>query len=290
MGLHLKFNLVLLVVFALGMGGSYYVGRRILYENAHQEVVRNAALMIDMAAAVRSYTVNEVKPHLELQLKRNFLPQTVPAFAATETFAGLAKKYPEFSYKEATLNPTNPRDRAVEWEVDLINELRKNPELKQISGFRDTPTGQFLYIAHPIQISNPACLECHSIPSAAPASMIARYGDANGFGWQLNDIIGMQVVSVPTAVPLKNAEQALRTFLVSFTAIFITIFLILNVLLRFLIVRPIIKLSNMADAVSMGDFSAPELPEKGRDQISRLAQSFNRMRRSLVKAMQMLEE
>jgi protein-histidine pros-kinase len=46
----------------------------------------------------------------------------------------------------------------------------------------------------------------------------------------------------------------------------------------------------MADAVSLGDFSEPEFPEKGRDQIARLAQSFNRMRRSLVKAMQLLEE
>ena len=30
----------------------------------------------------------------------------------------LLKSYPDFSYKEATLNPTNPRDKAVEWEED----------------------------------------------------------------------------------------------------------------------------------------------------------------------------
>jgi protein-histidine pros-kinase len=290
MGLHFKFNLILILVFSLGIAGSYYTGREILYKNAREEVIRSAALMLDMAAAVRNYTVSQVKPHLELQLKRNFLPQSIPAYAATETFKGLGEKYSEFSYKEAALNPTNPRDRAVDWEADLINEFVKNAELKEIAGLRDTPRGQSLYITHPIRITDPACLECHSVPSAAPPSMIARYGEANGFGWQLNDVIGMQIVSVPTSVPLKNAEAALRTFMISFAALFIAVFIILNLLLRFLIVRPIIKLSHMADAVSLGDFSEPELPEKGRDQIARLGQSFNRMRRSLVKAMQLLEE
>jgi protein-histidine pros-kinase len=290
MGLHFKFNLILILVFSLGIAGAYYAGHKILYENAREEVIQSAALMLDMAAAVRDYTVSQVTPHLELQLKRNFLPQSVPAYAAMETFKGLGEKHSEFSYKEATLNPTNPRDRAVDWETDLINEFVKNAELKEITGLRDTPKGQSLYIAHPIRITDPACLECHSIPSAAPRSMIARYGEANGFGWQLNDVIGMQIVSVPTSVPLKNAEAALRTFMISFAALFIVVFLILNLLLRFLIVRPIIKLSQMADAVSLGDFSEPELPEKGRDQIAQLSRSFNRMRRSLVKAMQLLEE
>jgi hypothetical protein len=45
-------------------------------------------------------------------MDKQFLPQTVPAYAATETLAQLRKKYPNYDYKEATLNPTNPRDRS----------------------------------------------------------------------------------------------------------------------------------------------------------------------------------
>jgi hypothetical protein len=43
---------------------------------------------------VRSYTVDKVRPHLIGQMDRQFLPQTVPAFAATETLNELRKKYP----------------------------------------------------------------------------------------------------------------------------------------------------------------------------------------------------
>ena len=72
----------------------------------------------------RNYTNTQVKPLLETQLKYKFLPQSVPAFAATEQFNELRKKYPDYAYKEATLNPTNPRNRATDWEVDVVNVFR----------------------------------------------------------------------------------------------------------------------------------------------------------------------
>jgi protein-histidine pros-kinase len=48
------------------------------------------------------------------------------------------------------------------------------------------------------------------------------------------------------------------------------------------------RLSQAADRISTGDFSEPEFREQGRDEIAVLGTSFNRMRRSLEKAMQML--
>ena len=49
-----------------------------------------------------------------------------------------------------------------------------------------------------------------SAPGAAPASMVAQYGPANGFGWQLNEVIGAQIVSVPLGVPLERVIDAVR--------------------------------------------------------------------------------
>ena len=45
MGLRLKFNLVLLLVFAAGMAVSAYVSHRLLNDNAKQETLRNACLL-----------------------------------------------------------------------------------------------------------------------------------------------------------------------------------------------------------------------------------------------------
>ena len=101
------------------------------------------------------------------------------------TFKNLHVKYPDYTYKEATLNPTNPQDRASDWEVDIINGLRDHPDQKQIIGERETPTGQSLYFASPIVAAH-SCMECHSTPSAAPKAMLSVYGDANGFGWKEN--------------------------------------------------------------------------------------------------------
>ncbi|HNO88666.1 MAG TPA: DUF3365 domain-containing protein, partial [Rhodocyclaceae bacterium] len=199
------------------------------------------------------------------------------------------KKYPNYAYKEATLNPTNPRDRAADWEADLVNTFRNTADSKEIAGERDTPTGRALYIAHPIRIESPACLACHSTPEAAPASMIKVYGTANGFGWKLNETVGAQVVSVPMSVPLENAAQAFRTFMTSLAAVFAAVFVVLNLMLSWLIIRPVSQMSDAADKISTGDFDQPEFPEQGTDEVAVLASSFNRMRRSLEKAMQMID-
>lgn len=289
MGLRLKFNLVLTLVFAAGIAVSAWVSHELLQRNAKQEVLRSAGLMMEASLSIRGYTVSQVKPHLVDKLEATFLPQTVPAFAATETFNALRKKYPDFTYKEATLNPTNPRDRAVEWEADVVNAFRTNAALPELAGERDTPAGRMLYLARPIQIKDPACLACHSVPAAAPASMIQLYGEANGFGWKHMEIVGAQVVSVPMALPVKNANDAFMVFMGSLAAIFLVVFAVLNVMLSMLILKPISTLSASADKVSTGDFNVPEFPTKGGDEVAALAVSFNRMRRSLQKALKLIE-
>src|SRR5436309_3136540 len=172
MGLRLKFNLVLLVVFAMGLAITAYVSWSLLQKNAREEVVRNADLMMEAALAIRAYTVDQVRPQLDLQLMRVFLPQSVPAYAATETLSQIKKKYADYSYKEATLNPTNPRNRAADWEADLVHEFKDKAQLTEMIGERDTPTGRSLYIARPIKITNPACLPCHTTPETAPPTMV----------------------------------------------------------------------------------------------------------------------
>lgn len=289
MGLRLKFNIVLALVFAAGMAVSAWVSHELLQSNAKQEVVRNANLMMEAALAVRGYTVSQVKPLIEHQLAEKFLPQSVPAYAASETFNSLRKKYPDFTYKEALLNPTNPRNKAVEWENDIVNNFRATNASAEISGERDTPVGRMLYIARPIQIKDAACLACHSVPAAAPASMVKLYGDSNGFGWKHQEIVGAQVVSVPMALPIKNANDAFITFMGSLAAIFLVTFIVLNVMLSVMIIRPIATMSKSADRISQGDFNVPEFG-KGRDEIATLGTSFNRMRRSLQKALKLIEK
>jgi protein-histidine pros-kinase len=239
--------------------------------------------------AVRAYTSDQIRPLLETQMKYTFLPQTVPAYSATEVLATLAKSFPEYTYKEATLNPTNLRDRAVDWEADIVNRFRNQPSQKEFIGERESGTGRALYIARPLRITNPACLACHSTAEAAPRTLIDKYGSSNGFGWQLNEVVGAQVVSVPMSVPLARAEHAFRIFMGSLVGIFIAIGIVLNAMLYLLVIRPVTELSKLANRVSLGELDAPPFPAGRRDEIGTLAQSFTRMRHSLDQAMKMLE-
>lgn len=289
MKLLVKFNLIYVLVFALGVGVCGYVARNLLVGNAQQEVLDQARLLIDKANAVRSYTSGQITGLLQTQMKYEFLPQAVPSYSATEVLASLQQKYPEFYYKEATLNPTNPRDRAVGWEVDVVGQFRNSADLKEFVGERDTPVGRSLYIARPLRITNPACLVCHSSVEAAPKTLVDKYGPANGFGWNLNEVIGAQIVSVPLDVPLKRAERSLTVFVGSLVGVLLAVGVVLNLMIWMIVVRPVTRLSALADRVSQGDLEAPDFKTGGRDEIAVLAQSFSRMRASVVQAMRMLD-
>lgn len=288
MGLLVRFNLVLVGVFLAGLAATAALSRQMLEDNARAEVIEEARLILDAATAVRAYTVDHVRPHLAPLMSEVFLPQTVPAFAATETISRLRRHYGDYSYKEATLNPTNPRNRTADWEADVVQQFRQYPDKEELIAERESAGGRSLYIARPIEVSNPACLQCHGTPSAAPPSMLKVYGDANGFGWHQGEVVGAQIVNVPMAVPLAHADRTFTTFMVSLTAVFGVVFLTLNLMLGWLILQPIRRLSRAADRISTGDFSEPEFAESGRNEISLLGASFNRMRRSLEKAMQMI--
>jgi HAMP domain-containing protein len=289
MKLLVKFNLLFLAVMVLGLLGSGFIIRNLLQENAKEEVLNNGRLLMEKALAVRAYTSGQITKLLQTQMKYEFLPQSVPSYSATEVLGTLLSKYPEFGYKEATLNPTNPRDRAAGWEIDVVNQFRNNAELREAFGQRDTATGPSLWIARPLRITNPACLECHSSVEAAPKTMIDKYGPANGFGWNLNEVIGAQVISVPMSLPLQRAERSFKVFMLSQVGVFVVVGIVLNLMIWLVIVRPVTKLSSLADRVSQGDLEAPEFDGRSRDEIGTLAASFSRMRASVVQAMKLLD-
>jgi len=152
-----------------------------------------------------------------------------------------------------------------------------------------TPTGKSVYLASPLRAKK-TCLECHSTPDVAPVAMIKQYGSANGFGWKENEVIGAQIVSVPVSLPEEMATRAFRQLIISLAAVGVVTLIVLNLVLFVTVVRPVTQFAWSADRISKGDMEVPELPIRGRDEISMLAGAFNRMHRSLSAAMRMLED
>lgn len=305
-----KFSLIFAIVFGFGLAAAAWLFRGSLQDNAREQVLYHAQIMMETALAMRNYTTEQIRPVVndltqpykaksddvfsklcarDMAAKHVFRPQTVPAFAATEIFNYLRKKYPDYFYKEASLNPTNPRNRVVDWEEDIIKVFRNRPELSLLDGERDTPMGRSLFLARPMRAGK-SCLECHSTPGDAPQDMVQLYGPANGFGWKENEIIAAQIVSVPVALPVEMANRSFRRILISLMAVGLLTLLVLDALLYVTVVRPVSRFAARADEISKGNMEVPELPVQGRDEISVLAASFNRMHRSLAAAMKMLEQ
>jgi HAMP domain-containing protein len=288
-----KFNLILLIIFGAGGFVISQLAYSFLIGNARREVLKEAQLMMASAKSVRDYTATDLSPLLQQNPghRVHFLAETIPFYGATTTFNSLRKDNPDYAnytYKEAALNPTNLEDRAADWESDVISELR-NHGAEQIINERQTSSGPSLYIAKPIKVTQ-ECLECHSVPSAAPRAMIAVYGSANGFGWKKDEIVGAQIISVPMAVPIGIANRAHHQLLIYLILTLIVAILALDLGVYLLVIRPLRIVSDTADSVSRGEKNVPPIKIKGKDEIAAVASSFNRMQVSLAKALAMFKE
>jgi protein-histidine pros-kinase len=280
----------MLVAFLTGWALAGVFSYELAYSNARRQVLNEAAILSGQASALSDFTVKEIAPLLVGQFNQRFLPQSVPAWVAQTNFKSLQTKFTDYSYRVVVENPTNPADLPADWQADIIKTLKAQPELKELVRERDTPTGRILSIAQPISITNPACLQCHSVPAAAPATMIDLYGSANGFGWKLNEVLGARIVSVPMSVPFAEANKTFTQLMIGLGVVFAVMMVLLNLLLHFVIIKPVAVISAQAVAVSMGNMDAEEVVVRTKDEIGSLAESFNRMRRSLANAMKMLNE
>lgn len=289
MGLRAKFNLLMLTVAIVGAALFFLAAEPLVDAVAREEVLQSSRIMMESAAGARKYTSEQIAPILKPQIGQHFYPQSVSAYAAKRNFDVIHAKFPDYMYREAALNPTNLQDRAMDWEADIINEFRAHPDKKEISLERVTATGATLELARPL-VNKPACLECHDTAADAPESMVALYGAENGFGWKPGEIIGAQIVSVPMSASELRAEHIRRLFLIPFAGFVVLLFLSINILLHFVVILPMEKIAKNAEAVSMGKIDTPEFESGRRDQIGRLAASFNRMHRSLAQALRMLNE
>lgn len=288
MSLLTRVNLTLGMAFVLGVSISGLVAHRILQDQAKREGLETSQLMLASAAASRDYTRSQIAPLLLPQLAERFVPQMVPSYAALQHVERLRVDRPAFVYREATLNPTNPSDRALDWEADIINQFRSDRSLKEVTGERQTPLGPSLYLARPLRVNSADCLVCHGTAASAPATMIARYGTDHGFGWQPDEIIGSQIMSVPMSAALAKADQNVVIFLSALAGIFVVIFVVVNIMIRAMVLKPIARMAALSEQVSNGDLSGAGFDPKGDDEIAQLARSFERMRRSLAKSVALL--
>jgi HAMP domain-containing protein len=286
--------MTLAVIFAVSVLVAMLLLNQLFGVQARTLINQRSNFFMDSMLAVREYTSQKVNPIVAPLNEQGevFRPEAVPSYSATTVFEFLRSQpqYRQFSYREATLNPTNLKDKADSFEAKLVETFRSDGGRKILSGDRVTSLGTFHYVAKPIRVSKESCLSCHSTPDRAPKSQILAYGTTNGFGWNLNEVVGAQIVTVPVeeVVATKNRSLLLTGALLLLT--FLAVALVTNRVLGQLILRPMRAISLKADEASVTPASVSFDEKSRQDEIGLLARSFERMKQSLAISMQMLKD
>ena len=171
----------------------------------------------------------------------------------------------------------------------MIRAFRANADLTVLTGIRQAAGGSSHYVARPIRVSDQKCLACHSTHQAAPKSLVATYGSENGFSWKLGEVVGAQIVSVPIGAIYKAKHDSLVLVGSLNLATYAVTSVVLLAFISRAIVRPMREISARAFEASIHP-DRVEFSEKHRaDEIGRIAQSIERMKQSLLIAMQILK-
>ncbi|MBV9389916.1 MAG: DUF3365 domain-containing protein [Chroococcidiopsidaceae cyanobacterium CP_BM_ER_R8_30] len=252
--LEAKFTLLLTLVFLTGFVFSGVALSSAMQQKAEDEIKTKAEILTQTMNSIRDYTSNKIDPLLKdrLETEQKFIPEFVPTHAVREVFEQF-RKHPEYSsflYKEASLNPTNPQDQADEFETKLVEQFRSQPGLSKLSGYRNIKGQNLFFIAQPLKVDKPSCLECHSTPALAPKSLLSTYGDKNGFGWKFQEVIAAQTVFVPADNVLAHSRQYLTLIMGFFITIFGVMVLLIHWLLKQAVILPIKQLTALAHKIS----------------------------------------
>ncbi|MEM1254880.1 MAG: DUF3365 domain-containing protein [Cyanobacteria bacterium P01_H01_bin.21] len=249
-----KFSLFLFLVWLVVSGSTIVVLSQHLNAHAEQAVKERADILLTSMQSVRDYTRDHVQPLLKDSSEMGFFVQeSIPNFAARTVFADFQQQdvlLEDFLYKEATPNPTNPTDLADSFETIIFNQLRQLSKPQDLSGYRSLDGKKLFYMAQPLIMDDVSCLECHGNAQNAPKYLIDMYGNRNGFGWQLNDVVAAQMIYVPADMIFDRGRQNLLTVTKTLLGILGAFFVVINLLLWRTVVNPLKILTKTAKGVS----------------------------------------
>jgi signal transduction histidine kinase/CheY-like chemotaxis protein len=276
---------VLLVVAALG--GTAWIFIRHQENAANAEVLVRAQTVLSFGQACRAYTGETLRPAVSRHTQ-TFIPEAHSAtFVTRETFKHFRTLMPGYSFREASLNPLNPENRADDTEAKIIARFAADRSLTEEAGYRTHNGAEEFYVARPIAVTGD-CLRCHDTPGRAPRELVAKYGAEHGYGWKEGDVTSAIMVTVP-AEDIRREHMAVWGQML---AVFGGLTIVLVVLIAFMF-RRLVQARLKGAAAVMGAVAADPTTTlriaDAPDEIGAMARSFNRMADSLGSSYALLE-
>ncbi len=216
--------------------------------------------------------------------KDRFIPELMSKFVVSRMeFEIFQETLEGYLFKQATLDPLWPDNKADADEKNVIAYFEANPESTEKQGMMEKDGDNYFYTARPIRIDKAFCLTCHGDPADAPGDQQDIYGTENGYNWSMGETVGTSIIYISISKAMDDAKQsALKIFTVGIICLLVTIICIWIFLDRS-VVAPIIRLSSSAKDISIGKNLCDSIHTESNDEIGGLANSIDRMRISVNK-------
>jgi HAMP domain-containing protein len=287
LSLRTKFNLAIGAVFLCAVVLIYFLSGSRLEKDAEMQVAEKARLLLTTMESSRSFTSKVIKPALYKALPGRFIAEGMSSsFGARNIFERIRKSYPQYYFKHAAPHPRNLMNQADDFEMGIIQKFSNDPGLKEWQGYRTKGDAKEYSIMKPI-VAKERCMRCHSDPAKAPQELLDRYGNKNGFGRSVGEVIGTLTVSVPASVVMDKARENTLIFIGMVVVFFVLLALIVNLFFSRVVVRPIQNLADNANEISLGKLDT-QINTSGGDEIAMLAKAFKRMNISIKMAFDQL--
>lgn len=289
-----KVSLPILIFGAVaGLGTGFYTYKTEI-DTAVYTTEEKVSAAITFSDSARDYVRKTLRPMLFDFLARAkgcvqedfILEGQSSSFFTASIFNLVNEKMPDFKLRQVAYNPINPKNEPTPEEAKIINFMKatKRKEYEGIVEYKGTKH----YVHAFGKVAEAGCMQCHSTRGAMPKTLLAKYNPQYDPNWQVGELVGAVMVFVPFETVLLKAQLdgIIRGFAVFSIFLFISLFIVF--MLNRLVFKPLEILERKAEEIAKGNVDEP-IEIQSDDEIGKLAQSFERMRVSIKKVMDLLK-
>jgi len=225
-----RFSILIILIYIISLPIISLITYYILKQNAINNAYNTASLYLRTYESTRQFVAEELRPVLQKELPGRFVVQGMSrSYVARSISRRVLKELPGHRFKNASLNPKNPINKADDLETRIINEFRNNGETTEWRGLIADQGAHYYVLAQAGLPMQESCLSCHGDPEAAPKEMVALYGATGGFHMKVGERADVLMAYIPVYVALQDARRTVAVFIGLYTVFFWIIFHLIHV-------------------------------------------------------------
>ncbi len=284
MSIRVRFIVIIGVLSTVASVVLAYASYQFSVKNAVADAKKQGAIVFNMVHSSRMYFKKNQWPLVtELVEEDRFYPEIMSGFVVIRGMWEIfEKKFPEYKFKQATLDPLYPPNKADADEVQLIAQFNANKGMKNREGMMKKEGKQFYYFAKPISVED-KCLRCHGAAEDAPKDQVEIYGTESGYNWKKGEVVSTAVVYVPMSSAMAAAKKSAITLFAMGGAGIVVLMALIWFFLSKGVVSPLAKLERKTQEISLGRELDEDIGIRSKDEIGDLARAIDRLRISTAK-------